>query len=78
MSDGTAHDVVAHADGMRLWEECVVFEERRKLFPAPNVEVEVYASEMVEDEVANCVSALDGIRVVEVGGQEPRVVCGEE
>lgn len=43
-----------------------------------DVEVEVYAAEMIEDEVANGVGALDGPPVAVKGVEEPWVVFLDE
>jgi hypothetical protein len=42
--------------------------------PALTVQVDVDAAQLVQDEVAQHVHALDGVRVGQVGGQEPGVV----
>lgn len=37
------------------------------------VEVYVYTTKVVENEVSDCVCALDGLRVVVESSQEPRI-----
>ena len=42
------------------------------------VEVDVGAAEVVQDEIADRVGALDGVAVVGEGGEEPGVFFGDE
>jgi hypothetical protein len=53
-------------------------EQGIKSVETANVEVEVYAAEMIEDEVANGVGALDGPLVAVKGVEEPWVMLLDE
>lgn len=70
MRDG-AHGVVGDAGWVGAAYPGGVGEERVEAAVAAIVEVYVYTTKVVENEVSNCVCALDGLRVVVEGGEEP-------
>jgi hypothetical protein len=72
------HEVIGHSNGDRLWEDDGVDEQRVERTYAPNIEVEIDATVVVENKVADGVCSLDGVRVVIEGVEEPRIVLGNE
>ena len=72
------HHVVAHAQRVCLGEDRIVYQQRCEILCAADVEIEIDATVVVEDEVAHGVGALDGVGVAVVCVEEPGVELGEE
>lgn len=72
------HDVVRDADGHGGGEDDVEVEEGIHALLAPDVEVHVDASVVVEDKVPDGVGALDRVGVAVERREEPRVMRGDE
>lgn len=73
-----AHCIVGDASGHGLAHPGRVREQRIELTVAAVVQIDVDAAEVVEDEVADCVGALDGVGVVLEGLVEPFVFVLDE
>jgi len=78
MAGAGAQRVVADARGRRAACPGRVCEEGVQRARGLDVEVEVDAAVVGEDEVAEGVDALDGVGVGGVGGEEPGVLGGDE
>jgi hypothetical protein len=52
------HEVIRHAHWDSLWEDDRIYEERVQRSKASNVQIEVYSTIMVKDEITNCISTL--------------------
>jgi len=72
------HEVVGNSDRDSLWKDDGVYKKRVNGTPTADVEIHVNAAIMIEDEVADSVSTLDGISVVVERVQEPWIMgCNE-
>jgi hypothetical protein len=78
MTLGGKHEVVGHADRDCLWEDDLVVEQGIESVKTADVEVEVNAAVMKEDEIADGVGALDGPLVAVKRAEEPRVMLLDE
>ena len=74
MVGGGSEDVIAQGTAARVADPGGVVEQGGEVGQAPVVQVEVDAPVVEEDEVADCVDALDVVAVGVVGGEEPGVV----
>ena len=74
MARGGAHGVVGDSRGVCAAEPAWVGEEGIEASVAAVIEVDVDATVVGEDEVADCVGALDGLCVGVERGEKPRVL----
>jgi len=72
------HEVVGNSDRDSFWKNGGVYKKRVHGTPTADVEIHVNAAIMIEDEVADSVSTLDGITVVVEGVYEPWIVCSNK
>ena len=72
------HEVIGNADRYRFGEDDGVCEEGVEGSKATNVQIDVHAAIVVEDEIPNGVGSLDGVGVSVEGVQEPGVMLGNE
>ena len=72
------HDVVGYAYWDGLWKDDGVYEEGIKRTTATDIEIEIHASVVMQDEVADCVCSLNWIIVSVERIQEPRIMMSDE
>ena len=72
------HEVIGNTNRYRLGEDNWEYEEGVERSKTTDVQVDVHASVVVEDEIPNCVGSLNGVRVCVECVQEPGIVLDYE
>ena len=78
MSSLREHEVVGNSNGFRFGEDNWVYEEGVEGAKASDVQIDVHAAIVMENEISNGVGALNGVGVCVERVKEPRVMLCDE